>query len=345
MSRLVGKPALVSNFRASFYNQIFWRMQEIEAIIRVLNNVWSSYIAFDNFSKRFSHLCLIFSKFCEEISSPLGSHFTMILPGNDFAYLRFPNVARHLFRVFVPTSASEDPHVWPIMAHEIGHAFSFLSAVEERIEAECGPLISQRLRSIQERTQRSREEFADVEYVLSRSWYQWVAEICADLFALRRVGPCFIDSQVLELMAFDPFSLNMERSGHLFVSSHPPPDLRIRMLIRCSNQWFSQMATHASACQKIWDEMLSNRSSPTLDERRELFDLLCDHEVLQPLEQTIANMFNQLVPIKNLSLSSLEAIMTTRPINVTDALSSLVCEGRTDGPFVEELAKKIKLAT
>lgn len=345
MPRSIGEPASVSDFRASFYNQIFSRLQEIEAIIGVLDSIWSDYFAFDNFSKKFTDLYLIFSKLCNEISTPLGSHFTMILPGNGFAYLRFPNVARNLFRILVPTSSLENPHVWPIVAHEIGHAFSFLPAIEERIEAECGPLISQRLRSIQETVNRSREEFADIEYVLSRSWYQWVAEICADLFALRRAGPCFIDSEVFELMAFDPFSLSIERLNHLFTSSHPPPDLRVKALLRYSNQWFPHMSYHVSTCQKLWDEISSNRLSSTLEEHRELYGLLCDAEVLQRLEQKVVTILDQLVPVQRISSSSFEKLMDSQPINVTDALSSLLCEGRARGNFVGELAKRIRPAT
>lgn len=345
VSSLVRETAAVSSLCAPFYNQIFSRSQEIEAIIGVLDDIWSDYITFDNFSKKFSDLSHIFSQLCDEISAPLGSRFSMILPGNSFGYLRYTNVSRNLFRIYVPISAVENPHVWPIIAHEIGHAFSFLPAIEEQIEAECGPLISQHLRSIRERVQRSREDFTDIEYVLSRSWYQWVSEIWADLFALRRVGPCFIDSEISELMAFDPFHLSMEPSGRLFTSSHPPPDVRIKILIRYSNQWFSDMANHVLTLQELWNEMSSSRTSPTLEEHRELFDLLCDNQVLQPMEQKTAVLLDQLVPLQKISMSSFETSMSTRPINITDALSSFLCEGKIDSNFVEELAKEIKLAT
>jgi hypothetical protein len=345
MPLLAGEPSVVSNLCASFYNQIFSRLQEIEAIIGVLDDIWSDYIAFENFSKRFSDLSHIFSKLSDEISVPLGPHFSMILPGNSFGYLLFPNVSRNLFRIFVPISAIENPYVWPIMAHEIGHAFSFFPAVEERIKAECGPLISQRLRSVRERTQRSREDFADIEYILSRSWYQWFSEIWADLFALRRVGPCFIDSEMLELMAFDPFSLSIESTGHLFTSSHPPPDLRIKMLVRYSTQWFSNMRNHVSTCQDLWNEMISNRTSPTLEEHRESFDLLCDSQLLQPMEHKAVDLLSQLIPLQEMPSSPFETAMNTRPINVTGALSSLLCEGRIHEHFVEEITKEIKLAT
>jgi hypothetical protein len=344
ISSLVKKTA-ASSLCAPFYNQIFSRSQDIETIIGVLDNIWSDYTIFENFSRKFNDLSRIFSQLCDEISAPLGSRFSMIIPGNSFGYLRYPNVSRNLFRIYVPISAVENPHVWPIIAHEIGHAFSFLPPIEEQIEAQCGPLISQRLRSIREKVQRSREDFADIEYVLSRSWYQWISEIWADLFALRRVGPCFIYSEISELMAFDPFHLSKEPSGRLFTSSHPPPDLRIKILIRYSNQWFPNMTNHVSALQELWNEMLSSRTSPTLEEHREMFDLLCDSQVLQPMEQKMAALLVKLVPPQKISASSFETSMSTRPINVTNALSSFLCEGKIDNNFVEELAKEIKLAT
>jgi len=146
-------------------------------------------------------------------------------------------------------------------------------------------------------------------------------------------------------MAFDPFHLSMEPSGRLFTSSHPPPDVRIKILIRYSNQWFSDMANHVLTLQELWNEMSSSRTSPTLEEHRELFDLLCDNQVLQPMEQKTAVLLDQLVPLQKISMSSFETSMSTRPINITDALSSFLCEGKIDSNFVEELAKEIKLAT
>lgn len=345
VSSIVQETAAASGLCAPFYNQIFSRSQEIEAIIGVLDNIWSDYIAFQSFSKKFSNLSRIFSRLCDEISAPLGSRFSMILPGGSFGYLRYPNVSRNLFRIYVPISAVEDPHVWPIVAHEIGHAFSFLPPIEEQIGAECGPLISQRLRSVRDKVQRSREDFADIEYVLSRSWYQWISEIWADLFALRRVGPCFIDSEISELMAFDPFHLSMEPSGRLSTSSHPPPDLRMRILIHYSKQWFSDMVNHTSALQILWAEVLSKRTSPTLEEHREMFDVLCDTQLLQPIEQKLATLLNEFVPLQKISQSSYETLMKTHSINVTDALSSFLCGGRKEDNFVEELARDVRLAT
>lgn len=341
----VNDPALGVNLCVPFYNQIFSRLQEIEAVVEVLDDVWGNYVTSESFSKKFSELYQVFSKFCDEISVPLGAHFNMILPGNCFMYSRFPTVARNLFRTFVPISAIQNPYVWPILAHEIGHAFSFIPNIEELIEAECGPLISQHLRSIRERVQRSREEIADIEYILSRSWYQWVSEIWADLFALRRVGPCFVDSEMFELITSDPFSPSMEASGRLYIFSHPPPDVRIKILVHNSNQWFPQLTNHVSNCQKLWDEMISSRTSQTLEEHREWFDLLCDNQLLQPMEQRVVALLDQLVPLQNVTSSSLETVMSTQPISVTSALSSLVCEGGTCGHFIEKLAQKIRLAT
>lgn len=339
MSKLSREPPAVSGIRASFYDQIFSRLQEVEAVMGVLDNIWSDYITFENFSKKFSLLSRIFSQLCEEISVPLGPLFCVILPGDRFGYLRYPNVSRNLFRIFVPISAIENPHVWPVMAHEIGHAFSFLPAVEERIETECGPLISQHLKSVRESVQRSREDFADIEYVLSRSWYQWASEIWADLFALRRLGPCFIDSEMSELMAPDPFSLSTESSGRLFTSSHPPPDIRMKILISYSNQWFPRMSSHTSALQELWNEIVSNRTSPILAEHREVFDLLCDNQLLRSMEQKVTSLLNQLVPIQEIPALSHIAFMKTHPINVTGALSTFLCEGGRTANFIEELGK------
>ncbi len=334
----------VSDLQQSFYNQIFSRLQEIEAIIGVLDDVWSSHIAFDNFSRKFNDLYLIFSKLCDEISLPLGSHVSMILPGDSFAYLNFQDISRSLFRIFAPISALENPNVWPIMAHEIGHAFYFLPTVEGQMQAECGPVISQYLSSIQQRVRRSREEFADIEYVLSRSWYQWVAETFADLFALRRIGPCFIDAEMFELMVFDPFSLSIESSGRLICSSHPPPDLRVKSLINCANRWFPDNSARISLSQKSWDDLLSSRASSTLEENREFFDLLCDPKVQQAIEERVVAKLDQFVPLQNFTGSSLETLMNTEPISVSDILSSFLSEAKTNDNFVEKLASKIRQA-
>ncbi len=338
-------PTATSCIRAAFYDQIFSRLQEVETVVSVLDGIWSDYIISEDFAKKFSVVSRIFSQFCDEISEPLGPSFCMILPGDRFGYLRYTNVARNLFRVFVPISAVENPHAWPILAHEIGHAFSFLPTVEERIEMEYGPLISRQLKSIRERIQRSREDFADIEYVLSRSWYQWVSEIWADLFALRRLGPCLIDSEMSELMAFDPFSLGTEPSGRLFTSSHPPPDIRMKLLLHYSIQWFPRMSSHTSALQELWNEIVSNRTSTILTEHREVFDLLCDSQLLRSMEQKAVNLLNQLVPIREVPALTYKTFMRTHPINVTGALSSFLCEGEEDANFIEDLGKGVRLAS
>lgn len=334
-----------SNLRASFYSQIFRRLREIENSIGVLDEIWSSYIAFRDFAQNFSELYLIFSKLEKEISVPLEpSHFSMFLASNGFGYLDFSNVSKYLFRIYVPVSAIKNPSVWPILAHEIGHAFCFLPRVKTRIDTEFAPRISQHIRSICERVERSRESPANIQYILSRSWYHWLFEISADLFALRRIGPSFIHSQIFELMVFDPFSLGIIESGPLFISTHPPPDLRIKMLIRRSREWFPQVATYISECEQQWKMISSQHSSITLERQREWYDVLCNDRLMDFMEDQMVALLNETTSLQNVSLLSVQQAMAQEPISIPNVLLSVVSEAMLYEEFVEELIEKIKRA-
>jgi len=67
--------------------------------------------------------------------------------------------------------------------------------------------------------------------------------------------------------------------------------------------------------------------------------------MIEPIEQKIVTVLDQLVPLQNIGASSFETLMNTHPIHVTSALSSLFCEGMAHANFVEELAKRVRLAT
>lgn len=332
-----------SMLRASFRDLLFRRLEEIEAEINSLDEVWGSYIIFKDFSRRFSELYLVLSRFLNEISFPLGrTRFCMILPGGHFGYLGFINVLKHLFRIFVPVSAIKEPVVWPILAHEIGHAYLLLPRVHERISTELAPIISEVVRSICERVERTRENLEVTEYFLSRSWYQWLMEIGADLFALRRVGPSFASVLMFELMPSDPFSLSLIPAGPWVVSTHPPPDFRVRLIMRHSREEFPPLSKSVSMLENLWDREVSSRVSDTLEERRELYDLLCANEVLQPLEEKMVNLLTEVAPLEDASILPLEAILSSSELSVTRALLSLTFgEGLTED-FIRKLAERIR---
>jgi len=332
-----------SMLRASFRDLLFRRLEEIEAEINSLDEVWGSYIAFEDFSRRFQEVHLVLSRFLNEVSSPLGRTCScMILPGRHFGYLGFINVSKHLFRIFVPVSAIKETRVWPILAHEIGHAYLFLPRVHEKISTELAPRISEVVRSICERLERTRENLEVTEYFLSRSWYQWLMEIGADLFALRRVGPSFVSALMLELMPSDPFSLGLEPAGPWVVSTHPPPDFRVRLVIRHSREAFPSLSKNVSMLEDMWEREVSSRVSDTLEERRELYDLLCTDEILRPLEEKMVDLLAETVPLQDASILPLEAILSSTEISVTRALLSLIFFFFSEEYLIDKLAERIR---
>lgn len=309
----------------SFYNQIFQRFIEAELSISVIDEIWSCYLTSRNFAAS-GNIRWMFSEFEKEIASPLGSNrCSFFLFSNEFGYLHFANIPKNLFRIYVPFSAIENPYVWPILAHELGHAFCFLPNIYQRIETEFGPILSQHISSVIGRMERTRQDVDATRYFLSRSWYQWILEIGADLFALRRIGPAFIHSQIFEMLVFDPFSLSLSNSGS-FRSTHPPHDKRIRMLIDCSKEWFPLLVSSADKYEKEWNAVSGRHQSSTLERQRELYDILCNDELLNSIIEKMKQLLSQTTPLQTIVSLPYKKALNRKPLNISNILLSALSE-------------------
>jgi hypothetical protein len=126
---------------------------------------------------------------------------------------------------FIPFFERENYLMWPLFAHEFGHAFyDQKRPVFEHFHEEINRVVNRDFRKTAgEESEKKREEKLEKFKI---TWHDWMSEIFADIYGVSTLGPAFLFSYLHQNLCDNPYRLLENEMGRY---EHPPHVIRTKI--------------------------------------------------------------------------------------------------------------------